>query len=305
MLETHSSQARIVLSAVALLAGSAYGQTYSPIYAPDSSIFNGWQCIYDGTTTGVPYALFTVVSSFYSNSNSHYHNANRPKSSIQCTTDYSYSCLSATQGNAAADGSFSFNQNATIVGQAESLTITCQDIYNTGATTTLNTDYAVGYNDVFYNDHPQIWVRIGGTDTGVNTGHGSTYYNRYMKLNPDRNSGPAYGLYYATLDYLAVHPEISQICTNDMALPFGGKFDLNQDWQQPHSQHDRGTAVDVAAIGTQQCANAGGSGVNVSEFISYCVYNGASSTYSFPEPLGPQTTLPHAHCGWEAPTWPH
>lgn len=47
-------------------------------------------------------------------------------------------------------------------------------------------------------------------------------------------------IYYATLDYLAVHPEISQICTNDMALPFGGKFDLGQDWQSPHSQHDRG-----------------------------------------------------------------
>lgn len=100
------------------------------------------------------------------------------------------------------------------------------------------------------------------------------------RLNPDLSSGPAYGLYYATLAYLAAHPEISQICTDDMALPFGGKFDLNQDWQQPHSQHDRGTAADVAAIGSLHCANAGG-------------LRGqwrASSTYSFPE-SPPQRSL--------------
>lgn len=69
-------------------------------------------------------------------------------------------------------------------------------------------------------------------------------------------------------------------------------------WSSPHSQHDRGTAADVAGVGSAQCANAGGSGVNVAEFIDRCVDNGAIRAYSFNEGN-------HAHCGFEVPTWPH
>ncbi len=98
-----------------------------------------------------------------------------------------------------------------------------------------------------------------------------------------------------------------------MALYVGGKFDICNTsglckdkngnpivapWSSPHSQHDRGTAADVAATGTAQCTNAGGSGVNVAQFITDCTDNGAYAAYSFNESN-------HAHCGFSVPTWPH
>jgi len=42
----------------------------------------------------------------------------------------------------------------------------------------------IGYNDLVYNDDPNVYVKIGGTDTGANAGHGSTAYNRYMQNTP-------------------------------------------------------------------------------------------------------------------------
>lgn len=115
--------------------------------------------------------------------------------------------------------------------------------------------------------------------------------------------------YYATLDYLAAHSEVSRICTNDMALPFGGKFDICNfpgapgcgntyaPWSSPHSAHDRGTAADVAAIGSQQCTKAGGSGVVVSEFIRRCQQRGGIWSLSEGD---------HAHCQFEDPnSFPH
>jgi len=174
-------------------------------------------------------------------------------------------------------------------------------------------DYAVGYSDLFYNDHPEIWVKIGGSNTGGGTYHGTTSYNRYMQLTnpPYYNDGPAYWLYYATQDYLGNHPEITQVCTNDMALPKGGKFDICPlyplpqgctgftPWTSPHASHDRGTAADVAGTGSTQCANAGGSGVNVDEFLNNCVLRGALAAYSINEGN-------HAHCQFDDPnSWPH
>jgi hypothetical protein len=149
-------------------------------------------------------------------------------------------------------------------------------------------DYVVGYNDVYYNNHEEIWKRIGGDDTGGGTGHGSTHYNRYMM------SVPAYGLYYATLDYLDAHPGQQKVCTNDMALPFGGKFDTNRNWTSPHTAHDRGTAVDVAGS-SPQCPDA--YEVNVAQFVDACA--GRGGAWSIPEGN-------HAHCNFVDPTsYPH
>lgn len=224
----------------------------------------------------------------YPNTNAHLHTAGQPRSSIHCASESQCSPRVGylLNGNTTGRGSIQFDLAATLIGQDENVSVRAA---NGGQTM----DYRVGYSDVYYNDHPEIWVRIGGTDTGANTGHGSTYYNRYMK------SDPAYKFFYSTHWYLDVHPEISRVCANDMALPYGGKFDIGSTkWTSPHSQHDRGTAVDVAAVGTAQCANAGGSGVNVEEFRQTCINNGAVATASFNEGN-------HAHCGFESPTWPH
>lgn len=40
-----------------------------------------------------------------------------------------------------------------------------------------------------------------------------------------------------------------------MALPFGDKFDIKQNWTSPHVAHDRGSAVDIAVTSTQ-CPSA-------------------------------------------------
>jgi len=264
-------------------------QSYSPIYAPSSSISGGgYQCVNQYNNAPLPYAYFTVNTAVYLYTNSHLHD----------DPSHVYSSIKPTSGYADSNGVFRPTLTTSLVGQAETLLISCTYAGNTAYA---NANYAVGYNDVYYNDHSAIWVKIGGSDTGGGTNHGTTTSNRYMQ------SGPAYDLYYATLGYL-IATGVSKVCVNDMALPFGGKFDIcNQaglctsgvtPWQSPHSQHDRGTAVDVAASAGQGCAAAGGSGVNVPQFINYCVLNGALAQYSYNEGN-------HAHCGFSAPTWPH
>ncbi len=74
----------------------------------------------------------------------------------------------------------------------------------------------------------------------------------------------AAGLAGATQSYLAGHASQTQICTNHMALPVGGKFDIQaivpgstglHPWASPRIAHDRGTAVDVAGPGSGQYPN--------------------------------------------------
>ena len=56
-------------------------------------------------------------------------------------------------------------------------------------------------------------------------------------------------IYYTAVEFLAQHPSQGKIAVNDMALPFGGIFDINQNWGPLHSQHSRGKAVDVRGNG--------------------------------------------------------
>jgi hypothetical protein len=45
-----------------------------------------------------------------------------------------------------------------------------------------------------------------------------------------------------------------------MALPIGGKFDIDQNWDSPHFWHDRGMAVDINTTDSNACGpqEAGG-----------------------------------------------
>lgn len=266
------------ISMLVVMQTLAIAQSYSPIYAPQSQHTLTYVCV-DQYDNPISYAYIYAYSGTYLYTNSHLHSSPLPLNSTvspyEQYTDYW--------------GAFTISLTTTLVGQAEVLFLSCS--YG-GVTVNVSENYAVGYNDVYYNHHPEIWAKIGGDDTGGGTQHGSTDYNRYMK------SGPAYGLYYATQSYLAAHPGVQRICTNDMALPFGGKFDINRTWTSPHSQHDRGTAADVAATGSAQCSNAGGTGVDIIDFRNRCIAEGALAQYSFLE-------VNHVHCGWEAPTWPH
>lgn len=292
-------------------AVSSKAQSYNLFYTPQSSGNTVWAyCIDVSKNPGGQYNYWCPLNIFtgvYTNTNAHYHNTNRPWSSFACADPLQCSPSGGqyVSANTTWKGSVEVWIATTIVGQAEF-------IYASASGGSDFLDFVVGYNDLYYNDHPEIWMRTGGTDTGVNTGHGSTYYNRYMQADPITHTGPAYGLYYATLEYLAQHPGQQRICTNDMALPFGGKFDIcaingggkpecqyqNKPWQSPHTAHDRGTAVDVAGPGSSQCLPDAYE-VNVSDFIQRCVNNGANSQYSVPEGN-------HAHCNWANPnTYPH
>lgn len=260
-----------------LFAVAAFAQSYSPMYTPTSSINGGYQCL-DQYNRPIPNAYFTVSPGIYVYTNAHLHDS----------PSHPFSSVSPTSGYADGNGVFNLTLTTTLIGQAEFLYITCS---NAAGQVNAIANYAVGYNDVYYNDHPAIWLKIGGSDTGGGTGHGTTAYNRYMMTSA------AYGLYYATYDYFNNHPGVTQLCTNDMALPFGGKFDIQDTWASPHLSHDRGTAADVAGPGSGQCPAT--NQVVISDFLASCVRNGASAAHSVAEGN-------HAHCNWADPsTYPH
>jgi len=273
----HNVTLAAAILALAALPAGLLAQSYSPMYPPGGQ----WQeyivCL-DQNNQPIPYATIELIPGVYVYTNAHFHDdPSHPFSSVN--PDFGYTD---------ASGRFAYTFSTTLIGQAEFIYVGCSAA---GGDLWTQFDHAVGYNDVYYNDHPEIWHRIGGTDTGANTGHGSTYYNRYMMTNA------AYGLYYATQDYLAEHPGQQKVCTNDMALPFGGKFDIGRNWRSPHSSHDRGTAADVAGS-SPQCPDEY-EVTDLTGFVQKCVQRGALAAHSFVEGG-------HAHCNWMSPySYPH
>ena len=85
------------------------------------------------------------------------------------------------------------------------------------------------------------------------------------------------------------YPSQGKIAVNDMALPFGGIFDVDQDWETPHITHSRGKAVDVRgnteslAIPTSQ----------QQEFVEICEDKGAIEAIAH----GSGSNR-HIHCRW-------
>ena len=294
----------------ALATGNALrAQTYQAVYPPNTEFMKYPTCVDDSTWPWrtIYNCAISVQLGFYSFTNGHLHDtpaANHTRSTVQCTDPYTYVCSNqaatyAVNVNTSIYGSVPIKVKTSLIGQGETFYTQAPSIGSYRYW-----DFLVGYLDTYYNHHPEVWVKIGGTDTGVQTYHGNTDYNRYMA------SAPAYGVYNATLLYLQNRPGI-KICMNDMALPVGGKFDYcavagvggcnngPQPWTSPHQFHDRGTAVDVAAAGTAQCTNYGGTGVNIAEFINACIANGAVSGSSYSEGN-------HAHCGfWSNASFPH
>jgi hypothetical protein len=175
--------------------------------------------------------------------------------------------------------------------------VTCS---NENGSVTVNADYGVGYGDLYFASSP-LWIQNGGNNTpgATDDGHGTNANNHWMTQTA---SG---GLAGATRSYLAGHARQTQICTNDMALPVGGKFDIQaivpgttglHRWASPHIAHDRGTAVDIAGPGSGQCPN---NQVNIAAFLQACVANGANVQNSVNEGN-------HAHCNFASVnTYPH
>lgn len=161
---------------------------------------------------------------------------------------------------------------------------------NTEFGTTGTYNYAVGFTDIYWVEEKTIapnngrWVHVGGGTTG----HGGNEYNHWME------QGAAYGIYYTINDFATAYPEQTRVCVNDMALPFGGKFDIYRSWDSPHQWHDRGLAVDIATTGGNACPTQGSGGIPTGladVFVRQCLNQGA-------DPARTHSVSNHIHCNW-------
>jgi hypothetical protein len=271
--------ARPLLQALPFVAGlvciaHADGQIF---YPPRSSQTIYAYCYNSNTGGTIPNCNFDLAYGYWTYTNAHYHESpGHPSSSF-----------SPSSGNTGPSGYAPVTINTTLIGQEEFVQVWNVDNPNDPGS---ELDFWVGYTDV-YNSFSNLWIRIGGSDTGGDSGHGTTDYNHFQTQSASS------GLYAATQQYLNAHAGVGQVCVNDMALPLGGKFDIQRTWTSPHIAHDRGTAVDVAGPGSGQCP--AGNQVVLADFLQACIANGASATHSIPEGN-------HAHCNWADPaTYPH
>src|SRR5579863_9425789 len=180
LLHSRLSFVRALALPAALCIGTPLlAQSYSPLFAPVSQTNLAWVCYYAGTTTPVPNAAWYTYFGAIPGSNAHFHGTG-PSGSTDPV-----SSAQPSSGTANSSGQFSFYLDTTKVGQEEVVDVSCgsNPVPYFGY-------YAVGYGDVYYNDHPTIWIK-----TGATAAHGSVYYNRYMQ------TAAAYDLYNATNDY--------------------------------------------------------------------------------------------------------
>ncbi len=111
-------------------------------------------------------------------------------------------------------------------------------ISNCVGSTCANLDLGVvGYTPIYWVEEKPEYIHVGFTRQHVN----SNSYNHWMQPTA------AYGIWNATKDYISRHPEQGRMALNDMALPFGGLFDIAGLWRPSHWNHQYGTAVDVRA----------------------------------------------------------
>lgn len=85
-----------------------------------------------------------------------------------------------------------------------------------------------------------------------------------------------------------------------MALPIGGKFDIERNWDSPHYWHDRGMAVDINTTGSNVCSSQGAGGIPqelAGQFLNFCIARGA-------DPSRSRVYADHVHCNWPDPFTP-
>jgi hypothetical protein len=234
-----------------LLAGTAFGQSYSPLYAPSTSPQFFAYCA-DTHGNLIPYCYMTLTTSYFANTNGHFHES----------IGHPYSSISPAYVESGGNGYAPVTLTTSIIGQAEQITV-CAVVSGLCS----KFQYAVGYT-VYWNAHSDLWTQVGGNTTN----HGDNTFNHWMTSNS------AVGFYNASKDYQNKHAGL--ILSNDMALPFAGKFDLNDNWTSPHITHDHGTAADINGIPS----------ANWSEFLQDCVNRGAIEAIS--------ETNSSLHCRW-------
>jgi hypothetical protein len=213
----------------------------------------------------VPCNISLTISAVL-NSNGHYHSVPPPPVST-ISPAYGYT------GNY-PNYAMPITLTTTQVGQVENLLLS-SDIDNGVPTYYV---YSVGYRGLISVDNSDIFYQTGGNTTG----HGDNRFNHHMTVNA------ATGLQQAATAYINQYNPGQKVCINDMALPIGGKFDINDDWKSPHISHDDGTAADVAARAGQCPASYT---VNLTNFRDACITAGALLRNTITEGN-------HVHCRW-------
>ena len=184
-----SGARRWIIPVLLALAASAFGQSFNPLYPP-SYINTNWRayCTYNGYVVANCYV--TIFTTYYANTNGHFHNSGRPSSSVSPSSGYTNSA-----------GYVPFSMTTSAIGQAEAVFVCA---YYCGST-----DYGVGYGDIYWTNS-SVFNLVGGNTTG----HGDNNYNHWMMTDA------AYDILYSCQDYLAAYGGTT--CSmNDMALAYG------------------------------------------------------------------------------------
>jgi hypothetical protein len=239
------------IAAGLLVAMVGLSQAYSPLFALSSGTPMVLYCV-DLYGRVQPNCAVSVTAAYYPNTNAHTHNS--PGAPLSTATPSS--------GYTGSDGGLHFILATTIVGHAEYLegcTYYACDVYQ----------YAVGGAGIYWVSDHGIWIQ-----NGAKAIHGnSVSYNHWMTSNA------AYGIYNTTVAYQGQYPGL--VYSNDMSLPYGGRFDLNANWVEPHtSSHDLGLSADIDNIPQG----------NVNTFFMWCQRKGAVDWRQ--EPNG------SPHCRW-------
>jgi hypothetical protein len=117
-------------------AAVANAQSYSPLYAPGTSISGGYQCV-DQNNQPIANAHFDVGTGVYLFTNAHLHDDPTHLSNI--------SSVSPTSGTADSNGIFNLTLTTNKVGEAEGIDIRCSNQFGY---VIARANYAVGYDDV-------------------------------------------------------------------------------------------------------------------------------------------------------------
>ena len=165
-------------------SGTAVAQTYNTFYAPGGGQHTLWAYCY-GINTGqiVLNCNLVIETTAYAGTNAHFHyNISAPHGTFVCAQrERQCSPYSGTRVNANTSGwgSVQFDLSTTNVGQAERVAATPTAPGSQGG----YMDYVSGYQDIYWNDHPEVWYQVGGT-----TQHGGNEYNHWMRSAPARLS---------------------------------------------------------------------------------------------------------------------
>ncbi len=175
------SPGRLVVSCLAAYlpaAISAFGQSYSPLYALNSPTVLYDYC-YDDYGDVVANCYIGITAGYYPNTNYHTHDS--PSAPLSTVTPSS--------GTTNDSGYLQVTLATTIVGHAEYL----QSCTYYACTTY---QYAVGAAGIYWNSDHGIWIQNGQTAI-----HGNT-----VTANHWMTSNAAYGYYDTTVAYQSVYP---------------------------------------------------------------------------------------------------